>query len=32
MIEDLVRQGLIKELPVDKKKVNDAIAHARNDI
>ena len=32
MIEDLERQGLIKKLPVDKKKVEDAVLHARHDI
>ena len=32
MIEDLERQGLIKRLPVDKKKVEDAVLHARHDI
>jgi uncharacterized protein (UPF0332 family) len=32
MIEDLERQGLIKDLPVDKKKVDAAIVHAHNDI
>jgi len=32
MIEDLERQGLIKRLPVDRKKVDDALAHARRDL
>ena len=32
MIDDLLRQGLIKRLPVDAKKVNDALAHARRDL
>jgi uncharacterized protein (UPF0332 family) len=32
MIEDLQRQGLIKKIPVDQKKVNDARAHARRDL
>lgn len=31
-IEDLERQGLIKKLPVDKKKVEDAVLHAHRDI
>jgi hypothetical protein len=31
-IEELERQGLIKKLPVDKKKVEDAVLHARHDI
>jgi len=31
-IEDLERQGLIKKLPIDKKKVEDAVLHARRDI
>jgi uncharacterized protein (UPF0332 family) len=31
-IEDLERQGLIKKLPIDKKKVEDAVQHAHNDI
>ena len=31
-IEDLERQGLIKKLPIDKKKVEDAVLHARHDI
>jgi uncharacterized protein (UPF0332 family) len=32
MIEDLERQGLIKRLPLDRKKVDDAMALARRDI
>ena len=32
MIDDLLRQGLVKKLPVDQKKVDDAIAHARRDL
>ncbi len=32
MIDDLLRQGLIKQLPVDTKKVNDALAHAHRDL
>jgi len=32
MIEDLVREGLIKKLPVDRKKVTDAIALAHRDV
>jgi len=32
MIEDLEREGLIKKLPVDQKKVSDAIALAHRDI
>ena len=32
MIEDLERQGLIRKLPVDRKKVDDALAHARRDL
>ena len=31
-IEDLERQGLIKKLPIDKKKVEDAVLHAHHDI
>lgn len=31
-IEDLERQGLVKKLPVDKKKVEDAVLHAHHDI
>jgi len=31
-IEDLERQGLIKKLPIDKKKIEDAVQHAHNDI
>ncbi len=32
MIEDLERQGLIRRLPPDRKKVDDAIALAHRDI
>lgn len=32
MIEELERQGLIRKLPVDQKKVDDALAHARRDL
>jgi uncharacterized protein (UPF0332 family) len=32
MIEDLERLGLIKRLPIDRKKVADAIEHAHKDI
>ncbi|GAB6284022.1 MAG: hypothetical protein STSR0009_02210 [Methanoregula sp.] len=32
MIDDLLRQGLVKKLPVDQKKVDDAIAHSRRDL
>jgi len=32
MIEDLEQLGLIKKLPVDEKKVDDAVLHARHDI
>jgi len=32
MIDDLVRQGIIKRLPVDRKKVDDALAHATRDL
>ena len=32
MIEDLERDGLIKRLPYDRKKVDDAIAHAHRDL
>lgn len=32
MIDDLERQGLIRKLPVDQKKVDDALAHARRDL
>ena len=32
MIEDLERQGLIKKLPADRKKVDDAVLHAYRDI
>ena len=32
MIDDLERQGLIKKLPFDQKKVDDALAHARRDL
>ncbi|WP_292410180.1 MULTISPECIES: HEPN domain-containing protein [unclassified Methanoculleus] len=32
MLEDLERQGLIKRLPPDRKKVDDAMALARRDI
>jgi hypothetical protein len=32
MIEDLEREGLIKRLPHDKKKVKDAIALAHRDL
>ena len=32
MIEDLEREGLIKKLPYDRKKVNDAIALAHRDL
>jgi len=32
MIDDLERQGLIRKLPVDRKKVDDALAHARRDL
>jgi uncharacterized protein (UPF0332 family) len=32
MIEDLEREGLIKRLPVDAKKVSDARGHARRDL
>nr|WP_320162769.1 HEPN domain-containing protein [uncultured Methanoregula sp.] len=32
MIEDLEREGLIKKLPYDRKKVDDAIAHAHRDL
>jgi uncharacterized protein (UPF0332 family) len=31
-IEDLERQGLIKKLPIDTKKVEDAVLHARHEI
>jgi uncharacterized protein (UPF0332 family) len=32
MIEDLEREGIIKKLPVDAKKVRDAIEHAHRDL
>ena len=32
MIEDLEREGLIKKLPYDRKKVDDALAHAHRDL
>jgi uncharacterized protein (UPF0332 family) len=32
MIDDLERQGLIRKLPVDRKKVDDALAHAHRDL
>jgi uncharacterized protein (UPF0332 family) len=32
MIEDLEREGIIKRLPVDKKKINDALALAHRDV
>lgn len=32
MIDDLERQGLVRKLPVDRKKVDDALAHARRDL
>ena len=32
MVDDLLQQGLVKKLPVDQKKVDDAIAHARRDL
>jgi uncharacterized protein (UPF0332 family) len=32
MIDDLERQGLIRKLTVDQKKVNDALAHAHRDL
>jgi uncharacterized protein (UPF0332 family) len=32
MIDDLERQGLIRKLPVDRKNVDDALAHARRDL
>jgi uncharacterized protein (UPF0332 family) len=32
MIEEFERQGLIKKLPVDKKKVEDAALHAHRDL
>ncbi|WP_321507476.1 HEPN domain-containing protein [uncultured Methanoregula sp.] len=32
MIEDLEREGLIKKLPYDRKKVEDALAHAHRDL
>ncbi|MHB8164000.1 MAG: HEPN domain-containing protein [Methanoregula sp.] len=32
MIDDLERLGLIRKLPVDRKKVDDALAHARRDL
>jgi hypothetical protein len=32
MIEDIEREGLIKRLPYDRKKVNDAIALAHRDL
>ncbi|MDD1689251.1 MAG: HEPN domain-containing protein [Methanoregula sp.] len=32
MIDDLERQGLIRKLPVDRKKVEDALVHARRDL
>lgn len=32
MIEDLEREGLIKKLPVDKKKIEGAVEHATRDI
>ena len=32
MIEDLEREGIIKKLPVDAKKVHDAVEHAHRDL
>ena len=32
MIEDLEREGLIKKLPVDRKKVDGAMALAHRDV
>jgi uncharacterized protein (UPF0332 family) len=32
MIDDLEQQGLIRKLPVDRKKVDDALAHSRRDL
>lgn len=32
MIEDFERQGLIKKLPVDMKKVDDAVLYAYREI
>lgn len=32
MIEDLERDGLIRNLPYDRKKVDDAMSHARRDL
>jgi len=32
MIEDLEREGIIKRLPIDQKKINDALALARRDV
>jgi uncharacterized protein (UPF0332 family) len=32
MIDDLEQQGLIRKLPFDQKKVDDALAHARRDL
>lgn len=32
MIEDLEREGLIRRLPLDEKKVEDSLAHARRDM
>lgn len=32
MIDDLERQGLIRKLPFDQKKVDGALAHARRDL
>jgi uncharacterized protein (UPF0332 family) len=32
MIDDLEREGLIRKLPYDRKKVDDAMIHARRDL
>jgi len=32
MIDDLEREGLIRKLPYDRKKVNDAMIHAQRDL
>jgi hypothetical protein len=32
MIEELERQGFVKKLPVDQKKINDALALAERDL
>ncbi|MDO9036011.1 MAG: hypothetical protein Q7U51_12500 [Methanoregula sp.] len=32
MIDDLLAAGLIRKLPIDRKKVDDALAHAHRDL